>query len=90
MNKFKWEFDKAGLKRFLKLDQQVQKRIVTWLDSHINNSSNPRLWGKALEGNLRTLWRYRVGKYRIIADIHDDKFVVLVINVDKRNDVYKK
>ncbi|WEV39491.1 type II toxin-antitoxin system RelE/ParE family toxin [Lactobacillus sp. ESL0680] len=90
MAKFKWEFDKAGLKKFRKLDLQVQKRIITWLDSHITGSENPRLWGKALEGNLHTLWRYRVGKYRVIADIHDDKFVVLVINADKRNDVYKK
>ncbi|WEV52094.1 type II toxin-antitoxin system RelE/ParE family toxin (plasmid) [Lactobacillus sp. ESL0731] len=90
MTKFKWEFDKAGLNKFRKLDQHVQKRIVIWLDGHITNSENPRLWGKVLDGNLQALWRYRVGKYRIIADIHDDKFVVLVINANKRNDVYKK
>lgn len=33
---------------------------------------------------------YRVGDYRIIADIQDDKVIILVVDVDKRNDVYKK
>ncbi len=36
-------------------------RIIKWLDSHIEGSNNPWVWGKALEGELETLWRYRVG-----------------------------
>lgn len=46
--------------------------------------------GKALEGDLGNFWRYRVGKYRIIADIKNDRFLVTVLKTDKRNDVYKK
>jgi mRNA interferase RelE/StbE len=37
-----------------------------------------------------TLWRYRVGKYRLIADIQDGIFKVLVVKVGKRSDVYQK
>ena len=39
-------------------------------------------------GSLTGLWRYRVGDYRIIADIEDDVLVILVIDVDHRSTVY--
>ena len=42
-----------------------------------------------MKGDLKDYWRYRVGNYRIIADIQDDKVVILVIDVVKRNDAYK-
>ncbi|WP_057753454.1 type II toxin-antitoxin system RelE family toxin [Weissella kandleri] len=87
--KYSVNFDKKALKEFRKLDKPVQKRIVTWLEQHISGSENPRLLGKALEGNFNTLWRYRVGNYRIIADIKDDEFIVLIVKTGKRNDVYK-
>ena len=90
MNKYTWEFAKKADKEFSKLDKQIQIRIVKWLDTHIENSDNPRSWGKALEGEFGTLWRYRVGKYLIIADIHDNKFIVAALKTSKRNEIYKK
>lgn len=90
MSQFDWTFDEKADKKFQKLDVMVQRRIVTWLNKNITNSIDPRLFGKALEGEFQTLWRYRVGKYRIIADIKDDKFLVLVVKAGKRNDVYQK
>ncbi|WP_125565396.1 type II toxin-antitoxin system RelE family toxin [Companilactobacillus insicii] len=89
MNTYTWEFAKKADKEFSKLDKQIQIRIIKWLDMHIEASNNPRAWGKALEGDLGTLWRYRIGKYRLIADIHDDKFVVVILKSSKRNDIYK-
>ncbi|WP_224172908.1 type II toxin-antitoxin system RelE family toxin [Leuconostoc gelidum] len=47
------------------------------------------MFGKALEGELKTLWHYRVGKYRVVADIVDDEFVVVVLKTSKRDDVYR-
>lgn len=89
--KYTWSFDSKALKEFKKkLDKPVQVRIIKWLDSHIEGSNNPRVWGKALEGELGTLWRYRVGSYRIIADIQDNIFTVVVVKAGKRNDVYKR
>lgn len=85
---YHWSFDKVAEKNFSELDQQVQRRIVRWLDKHIEGYDNPRAWGKALEGDLGTLWRYRIGSYRVIADINDGKFEILVVKVAKRNDVY--
>lgn len=42
------------------------------------------------EDEFGTLWRYRVGSYRIIADIQDQLFIVVVVKAGKRNDVYKR
>ncbi|KJY52345.1 type II toxin-antitoxin system RelE family toxin [Bifidobacterium mellis] len=86
---YTWEFDCKAFKQFKKLDQTVQKRIVKWLNERIEGSQNPRQWGKALEGDMKTLWRYRIGGYRVIADIDDGNFKVLVLKAAKRNDVYK-
>ncbi|NUF24920.1 type II toxin-antitoxin system RelE family toxin [Bombilactobacillus mellis] len=89
--KYTWSFNQKAFKNFQKnLDKPVQYRIIKWLDSHIEGTDNPRIWGKALEGQFGTLWRYRVGSYRIIADIHDEIFNVVVVKAGKRNDVYKR
>lgn len=87
---YDWAFNKKAEKRFSKLDKVVQKRLLAWLDNNIHNSSDPRLFGKSLEGERKTLWWYRIGKYRLIADIQDDVFLVTVVKVGKRNDIYKQ
>ena len=87
--KFDWVFDAKAKKSFDKLDNAVKLRIIKWLNVNIKDCENPRLFGKALEGDLKNYWRYRVGKYRILADIQDGIFKVLVIKVSKRSDVYK-
>ncbi|AYM02328.1 type II toxin-antitoxin system RelE family toxin [Levilactobacillus yiduensis] len=89
MKSYTWKFAKKADKDFQKLDRQVQLRLVNWLDKHIEGATNPRIWGKALVGDLGTFWRYRVGGYRIIAEIQDEQFVVLIVKTAKRNDVYK-
>jgi len=86
---FTWEFNPKAEKSFEKLDSPIRKRIIRWLDTNVYGSENPRLFGGALEGKYENLWKYRVGKYRIIADIKDDVFKVLVIKAGKRGDVYR-
>ena len=71
------------------MDSSIRVRIVNWLEKNLEGCENPRRRGKPLEGDLSGFWRYRVGDYRIIADIQDDKIIIFVINVDKRNDIYK-
>ncbi|MCH4171138.1 MAG: type II toxin-antitoxin system RelE/ParE family toxin [Lactobacillus sp.] len=85
-----WTFDEHADKKFSKLDPSVQRRIVNWLNKHIQGTDNPRTWGRALEGKLGTLWRYQVGRYRIIADIRDHEFKVAVVKVAPRGEVYKR
>lgn len=83
----KLEFSEAAKKTFSKLDKSVQRRIKNYLDD-IVQLGNPRSRGKALVGNLVNLWRYRVGDYRIICDIQDEKILITILRIGHRKDVY--
>ena len=89
MKSFSVEYDDKAKKILAKMDPPVRNRIRAWIDKNLVGCENPRWRGKPLEGRLSTYWRYRVGDYRIIVDIQDDKIIILIVNVDKRNDIYK-
>ena len=82
------EFAERPRKALRKLDRQAAARIITALEA-IANLDDPRLRGKALTGTLSGLWRYRVGDYRIIVKIEEDRFVIIVIEVAHRREVYR-
>lgn len=77
-------------RQLCKLDRPVQKRLLDWLDDRIDGCKNPRHFGEPLRGNLAGLWRYRVGDYRIICEIQDEKLVVLALAVGHRREVYTR
>lgn len=81
-------FDEYAKRQLKKLDKYVQKMILLWLKNNIDGYEDPRIRGKALSGNRAGQWRYRVGDYRIIVIIQDNKLVVLVVNVGHRREVY--
>lgn len=83
------EFTAEADKAFGKLDKPVQRRIVAYLRTRVAGASDPRATGKGLTGELAGMWRYRVGDYRILAEINNGKFLVLVVDVDHRRDVYR-
>ena len=89
MKAFSVEYDDKAKKKLEKLDAPVRNRIRAWIERNLVGCENPRRRGKPLEGRLSNYWRYRVGDYRLIADIQDDKIIILTVNVDKRNDIYK-
>ena len=78
------KFDKS-LKKF---DRQTQRIIKAWIEKNLINCENPRIHGKALIANRSGQWRYRVGDYRILAEIHDNKLVLILIDVGHRKDIY--
>ena len=81
------EFSEAARKAFKKIDKTMQKRIKEYLDE-VLQLENPRSRGKALTGNLVNLWRYRVGDYRIICDIQDEKILIKVLRLGHRKEIY--
>ena len=89
MKKFSVEYDDKAKKNLQKLDAPVRKRIRAWVEKNLEGCENPRLRGKPLEGKLNNYWRYRVGDYRLIADIQDEKIIILIVNVDKRGEIYR-
>ena len=64
-------------KQLKKLDAAISKRVLDYLEQ-IELLDNPRSRGKALTSNLSGLWRYRVGDYRILCRICDDKLIITV------------
>lgn len=86
---FHVEFDKSVYKYLSKLDKYTTKMILNWIEDRLENCENPRIYGKALSSNLAGIWRYRVGDYRIIAKIIDEKIIVLIIAIGHRKDIYK-
>lgn len=79
-------FDKA----FKKLDRQTQKIIKSWIDKNLVGCDDPRIHGKRLTATRSGQWRYRVGDYRILAEIQDEKLVIVFIDVGHRSRVYDR
>lgn len=77
-------FDKA----FKKLDKQTQRIIKAWIDKNLDGCENLRLHGKGLTANRSGQWRYRVGDYRILAEIRDNEIVLVLIDVGHRSTIY--
>ena len=84
------EFDQSAKKELAKLDRQVARRLIDFLKSRVLNLRDPRSVGQALSGStLGEFWKYRVGDFRIIASIQDDRMIVLVLRVGNRSDIYR-
>ena len=84
------EYDSRVVKDMKKLDRKVQKDILAYFNDRIALSSDPRASGKSLKSSFSGLWRYRIGDYRAICRIEDERLVVLVIRVSHRSNVYKQ
>lgn len=84
------EIDPAVERELDKLDPQQARRILKFLFDRLTNLDNPRSIGEALKGSrFETLWKYRVGDYRIIASLEDDVARILVVRIGDRKEVYR-
>ena len=83
------EITRTATKQITKLDQRAQRSILNFLRGRLSSADNPRQWGRALQGEKRGLWRYRVGDYRLICDIQDETITILVLELGHRKDVYR-
>ncbi len=83
------EYTRTAETQLRKLDRQIAKRILDYLDDKIAPLENPRIRGKALSGPLGELWRYRVGDYRLICEIQDNIMRILVVEAGHRREIYK-
>lgn len=83
------EYAASVQKTVRKLARQERQRIHAFLEEKLAGMDDPRDVGKALTGSLAGLWRYRVGDYRIVARIEDERLVVLVMRIGHRGDIYR-
>ena len=86
--KYKVIISEKAQKQLNRLDYSIKSKILKYIDQNLFNTDNPKKFGKALRYNLKGFWRYRVENYRIIAKIEEDKLVILIVQVDKRDKIY--
>jgi mRNA interferase RelE/StbE len=88
--KWKIRFDRKAERDLDRLDPQIAKRILRFLKQRVASLDDPRSIGEALRGiELGDLWKYRVGDYRIIADIQDQLIRIMIVRVGNRREVYR-
>lgn len=77
-------YSELSLKQLKKLNKDIRVRIISTLE---RIKIRPRHNVLRLVGS--PYYRLRVGDYRVILDIKDDKLIILVIEVGHRRDIYK-
>ena len=83
------EFHPAAAKELRKLDRVVAARIVRTLETRIAPLDDPRSVGSALVGEHAGYWRWRIGDYRVIARIEDERITILIVRIAHRREVYR-
>ena len=83
------EYSNKARKQLGKMDEHQRNAIVRWMHKNIDGCANPRAHGRALVGDKAGYWRYRVGKYRVICELHDERLVVIALEVGHRGSVYR-
>ena len=76
------------VKTLEKMDKYTKRIIIGWIEKHLVDCDDPRVHGKPLAANRVGQWRYRIGDYRVIAKIEDNRLVILVIAIWHRGEVY--
>ncbi len=89
MMKYDVELSERFKKEFRKLDMYTQKMIRAWINKNLVDCTDPRQHGKGLTANRSGQWRYRIGDYRLICEIHDNELVILALTVGHRRAVYE-
>ena len=72
-------------REFKKLDRYTQRMLKAWIEKHLIDCTDPRQTGKGLVANRSGQWRYRIGDYRMICLIEDDRLVILALSVNVKS-----
>jgi len=83
------EFQRSAAKQLRALDRPVQQGILTYFRDRVLALEDPRQLGKALTGDKGGLWRYRIGDYRAICKLEDERLIVLVLDVGHSREIYR-
>ena len=83
------EYDEGAVKDLKKLDRQVQREILYFMEKRIGRAGDLGAFGKPLRHSKFGLWRYRLRDYRIICQLQQTKLIVLVVSIGHRSRVYE-
>ena len=85
---YRVEFTSAAKRQLKKMDRFDASLILNWIEKNLDGCTDPRAHGKGLTANGSGEWRYRVGSYRMLAIIRDDRLVIEMFKVGHRSEVY--
>lgn len=88
--KYTVQYAAGAVKSLRKMDRPIATMIYAWIEKNLVGCINPRIHGKALSANLSGLWRYRVGDYRMIAQIDDRTVTILMLEIGHRSTIYRQ
>ncbi len=74
--KYQVEFSREALKQLTKLDRQVTLLIVSWIRKNLQDCTDPYMLGKEITEH----WKYRIGEYRLLCEIIEEKVIILVLS----------
>lgn len=77
-------------KEFRKLDRYTQRMIRAWIEKNLVNCDDHRAQGKGLSANRSGQWRYRIGDYRLICLIEDDRLIIIALTIGHRSEIYSQ
>jgi len=88
MTGYRVEFSELSRKQLMKLNPYIRTMIIKWVEKNLEGCENPRVHGKGLTANRSGQWRYRVGDFRLICEIQDNRLIILVLTIGDRKSVY--
>lgn len=85
-----WQINVSSkaVKALAKINKKDREKIWHFIKQKLPTLTHPRLMGKPLQGNLKNMWRYRVGDYRLICEIKDQQVVILIVDIGHRKEIY--
>jgi mRNA interferase RelE/StbE len=84
------EFLPQAAKELDKLDRPTAQRLLRFVRDRLAPMADPRAIGEALRGaELGKYWKYRVGDYRLICSIQDQRITIIVVRIGHRGHVYR-
>ena len=81
---WKVKFSKDAEKQFFKLSKNIRSRIISKLE---DVQESPFTYIQRMVGSKN--YRLRVGDYRLIFEVINDKLLLHIIRVDKRSRMYQ-
>lgn len=88
MNKYSVKYNNLATKQLLKMDKYTSTKLYRWIEKNLEGCTNPYFSGKRLKGQLSNFWRYRVGSYRILAEIDNQNIIIIIASVGHRKEIY--
>lgn len=85
---YRVEVSPRAQKQLDRLDRAIRGIVSDYIDS-LEELEDPRSKGKPLVGDLSGLWRYRVGDFRVLCRIEDERLVILVVEIGDRKGIYR-